>query len=92
MHVSVYVRRKLTVATNGGQKGSGSGIAATIEPRVLDDLNAAVSLLKQLARTRLRREDQEHAIVAEQLRHCKVTENRGGIGVYARVTHGGFFS
>jgi len=39
---------------------------------VLDDLGAAVSLLKTLARTRLPREDQKHAITADQLRSCKV--------------------
>ena len=57
------------------QRGSSSGIAATIEPRVLDDLSAAVSLLKTLARTRLPREDQKHAITADQLRACKVPDS-----------------
>ncbi len=59
------------------QRGSSSGIAATIEPRVLDDLGAAVSLLKTLARTRLPREDQKHAITADQLRTCTVCHRHG---------------
>jgi hypothetical protein len=50
---------------------SNSGIAATIEPQVLDDLGTAVSLLKRLARTRLPKEELKHVLSADQLRACK---------------------
>ena len=54
------------------QKGSSSGISATIEPQVLEDLGAAVSLLKLLARTHLPKEDQKHVLTAHDLRACRV--------------------
>ena len=49
-----------------------SGIAATIEPQVLEDLGTAVSLLKRLARTHMPKEDLKHVLTADQLRACKV--------------------
>ena len=66
------------------QAGSSSGITATIEPRVLDDLGVAVSLLKTLARTRLPKEEQKHAITVDQLRACKVPVAATGAGCSSR--------